>query len=412
MIAESKRFYVVDALRGFAIISIMLLHNIEHFDVYFTPEGIPEWMASIDKVIWDTMFFLFGGKSYAMFALLFGLTFYIQMHNQEKKGSDFRARFAWRLFLLLIFGVINSAFFQGDILSLYAMVGVFLIPMARLGDKAVLIIAIVLFLQPLEIFKLIQGIQNPDMPMADPVSWTYFGKMGEYITGDSFWATIKGNLTNGKLAVLHWNWENGRFFHMLSLFLLGMLAGRRQLFAWNDRNKRFWVKTLIIAGIGFIPLYVIKINTGALIESEAIHRPFSTMETSWSNLFFMAFLVAAFVLLFHSRFFHKALNQLTPIGKMSLSNYVFQSLVGSFLYYGFGLGLYQYTNPTYAFLIGIALAFVTWVLCTWWARRYKRGPLETIWHHATWIDKNTNMQDNSASHPVNDTTINTSFTHN
>ncbi|WP_199898010.1 DUF418 domain-containing protein [Marinilabilia salmonicolor] len=136
MAAESKRFYVVDALRGFAIISIMLLHNIEHFDFYYVPENIPAWMAGMDRVIWDTMFFLFGGKSYAMFALLFGLTFYIQMHNQEKHGEDFRPRFAWRMFLLLIFGIINSAFFQGDILSFYAILGILLIPVARLSDKA------------------------------------------------------------------------------------------------------------------------------------------------------------------------------------------------------------------------------------------------------------------------------------
>lgn len=57
-----KRLHVVDALRGFAIVSIMLLHNIEHFDFYFEPTGLPQWMQAVDGVIWDTMFFLFGGK--------------------------------------------------------------------------------------------------------------------------------------------------------------------------------------------------------------------------------------------------------------------------------------------------------------------------------------------------------------
>ena len=74
---KSPRLNVVDALRGFAIMAIMLLHNIEHFDFYFFPEYLPSWLKAIDKGIWDTMFFLFGGKAYAIFALLFGLTFYI-----------------------------------------------------------------------------------------------------------------------------------------------------------------------------------------------------------------------------------------------------------------------------------------------------------------------------------------------
>ena len=75
--SEIKRLHVVDALRGFAIVSIMLLHNIEHFDFYYSPQGLPAWMTLLDKHIWDTLFFLFGGKSYAIFSLLFGLTFFI-----------------------------------------------------------------------------------------------------------------------------------------------------------------------------------------------------------------------------------------------------------------------------------------------------------------------------------------------
>ncbi|MGD8777891.1 MAG: hypothetical protein PVH88_02900 [Ignavibacteria bacterium] len=58
-----RRLEVVDALRGFAIVSIMLLHNIEHFDFYFTPTNLPAWMPAVDSVIWDSLFFLFGGKS-------------------------------------------------------------------------------------------------------------------------------------------------------------------------------------------------------------------------------------------------------------------------------------------------------------------------------------------------------------
>ena len=95
-VSSPSRLHVVDALRGFAIVSILLLHNIEHFDFYFKPENLPAWMVTMDQGIWDTMFFMFGGKSYAIFALLFGLTFFIQFNNQAQKGKDFRGRFAWR----------------------------------------------------------------------------------------------------------------------------------------------------------------------------------------------------------------------------------------------------------------------------------------------------------------------------
>jgi len=135
MSVSSPRLHVVDALRGFAIISIMLLHNIEHFDWYYLPPNLPDWMIHVDKGIWDTLFFLFGGKSYAIFALLFGLTFFIQSNNQKKKGKDFRVRFAWRLVLLCVFGIFNSCFFQGDILFIYAIIGFTLIPVAKWSNS-------------------------------------------------------------------------------------------------------------------------------------------------------------------------------------------------------------------------------------------------------------------------------------
>ncbi len=159
----------------------------------------------LDKIVWDTTFFLFAGKSYAMFALLFGLTFFIQSDNQEKKGKDFRARFAWRLVLLFGFGMLNSAFYQGDILSIYAVLGFFLIPVAKLSDTVVFSIAILLFLQPGEVMTLYYAIQNPELKMSDPESWYYFGKMDEYIKDNSFIHTVIGNLTNGKIAVLRWS---------------------------------------------------------------------------------------------------------------------------------------------------------------------------------------------------------------
>ena len=51
------------------------------------------------------MFFTFSGKAYAIFALLFGFTFYLQSRNSEKRGLDFKNRYMWRLLLLLGFGM-------------------------------------------------------------------------------------------------------------------------------------------------------------------------------------------------------------------------------------------------------------------------------------------------------------------
>ncbi|WP_298477597.1 DUF418 domain-containing protein [uncultured Maribacter sp.] len=380
----STRIHAVDALRGFAIVSIMLLHNLEHFDVYFLPPNLPDWMVQLDKKIWDTSFFLFAGKSYAIFALLFGLTFFIQTNNQEKKGKDFRLIFAWRLVLLLVFGFINSAFYQGDILTIYAALGFFIIPFSKMNNKAIFIISLLLLAQPIELANLYSAIQNPNLEIANPKSWTYFGKMDSYIKADSFIDTVYGNLTNGKLAVLQWSHENGRYAHILALFLLGMLGGRVGIFSPSKKNRKIWLKCLLLSFLAFVILYYVQKNILPEIDSKIINRSITIIEKSWTNIAFMLVLVSSFLLLFQSKIGAKILHYLSPIGKMSLSNYIIQSILGSSIYYGFGLGLYKYTGATYSMLLSIVLAIIMGIFSTWWMHKNKRGPLETLWHKATW----------------------------
>jgi uncharacterized protein len=385
MNSNTSRLIVVDALRGFAIISIMLLHNIEHFDFMYWPDNLPSWMVGLDKGIMSTMYFLFGGKSYAIFALLFGLTFFIQSDNQNKIGKDFSKRFAWRMVILLVFAFINSAFYEGDILSIYAVLAFCLIPVAKLSNKAVFGIALIIMLLPNEWVNLYKALQNPDMDVTDPPSWAYFGKAGEYITKSSLIDTWIGNLTNGKMAVILWSWEMGRIFQNIGLFMLGMLAGRKYLFVYSEESKRFWIKTIIIAAISFTVLFIIKNELNNWIDSRAVQRPISTFLSTWSNFAFMLVLLSGFTLLFQTRRFHRILNLFSYLGRMSLSNYIMQSLIGSFIYYGFGLGLYKYTGATYCLLIGIILAVLQWFFCYWWMKKHKQGPLEKIWHKGTWL---------------------------
>jgi uncharacterized protein len=276
-------------------------------------------------------------------------------------------------------------FYQGDILTTYAIIGFFLIPFVNLSNKIILVIAIVLMLQPYEWVNFFNAIQSPNVKLENPVSWSYYDKMGNYIPYNSFIKTIVGNLTNGKPAAMLWTWENGRVFQTLSLFLLGMVAGRKSLFLLSDTTKRFWMKVLLISILLFIPLYILKNKLDALIGNETISRPLLIIETTWTNLSFMFILVSGFVLLFQTKVFYKILNIFSPIGRMSLSNYILQSIMGSFIYYGFGLGLYKYTGATYCLIIGIILAIFQGWISSWWIKKYNQGPFEIIWHKLTWI---------------------------
>jgi uncharacterized protein len=382
---KNPRIEVVDALRGFAIMSIMLLHNVEHFEYYHLPESFPDWLVALDKIVWDSLFFLFGGKSYAIFALLFGFSFYIQNDNQVKKGNDFRVRFFWRMMLLLVFGMINTAFYQGDILTLYAFLGLILIPVVNWSSKAVFITAVILMLQPLEWARCIYYALNPDYVAPPNLSNAYYESIGDFMKNGSFMDYVIGNLTLGKIASLLWSWENGRFFQAPALFMLGMLLGRKQMFTATVENIQFWKKVLRYAIILFVPLYLLKTNIATLVTRVTMSNKLSVIFSSWSNFAFMCVIVSVFVLLYQKESVVRTLAKLIPFGKMSLTNYIMQSMIGSFIYYRYGLGLFEYTGATYCLLIGIVLFFIQLSFCTWWLKTHKQGPLEYIWHKATWI---------------------------
>ena len=89
-IAETNaRIDVADVLRGLAVMGIILLHSIEHFNFYSFPEEVPfEWMKFTDQAIWRGLFFTFSNKAYAVFALLFGFSFYIQDNNQQRTANN------------------------------------------------------------------------------------------------------------------------------------------------------------------------------------------------------------------------------------------------------------------------------------------------------------------------------------
>ena len=104
----NTRVDAADILRGIAIAGIILIHFLEHMGFYLYPVK----PTPVDTAIWDTVFFMLAGKMYGIFAMLFGLSFFIQHDNQAKKGVDFRPRFVWRMILLAAWGVIDLVFYN------------------------------------------------------------------------------------------------------------------------------------------------------------------------------------------------------------------------------------------------------------------------------------------------------------
>ncbi|WP_419510902.1 DUF418 domain-containing protein [Alistipes sp.] len=381
---KNPRVEVVDALRGFAVMAILLVHNLEHFIFPVYPADTPGWLNALDQGVFSVVFTLFAGKAYAIFALLFGFTFYIQSDNRRRQGRDFGYRFLWRLVLLAGFATLNAAFFPaGDVLLLFVVVGLVLFVARNWSDGAVLAAAVVFLLQPVEWYHCIAGLVSPAHRLPDLGVGEMYAQVAEYTGGGNFGEFILGNITLGQKASLLWAVNAGRFFQTAGLFLLGLWIGRKRLFISSEKNYRFWVRTLVISAVAFAPLYALK---ELVLENDGVVRQsVGTVFDMWQKLAFTGVLVASFVLSYRNRRFGKAVGNLRFYGKMSLTNYISQSVIGAFVYFPFGLYLAPRCGYTASLLIGILVFLLQVRCCKWWLARHKQGPLEYVWHKWTWM---------------------------
>lgn len=381
---KSPRIEVIDALRGFAVMAILLVHSIEHFIFPVYPTDSPEWLNILDQGVFTSVFSLFAGKAYAIFAILFGFTFYIQQNNQKIKGKDFGYRFLWRLVLLIGFATLNAAFFPaGDILLLFVVVGLVLFITRNWATKAILITSIIFLLQPIEWYHYIVSLFDVHHQLPDLKVGEIYNEVAAYTKEGQFMPFILGNITLGQKASLFWAVNAGRFFQTAGLFLLGVYFGRKHVFISSKENIHFWIKVLIISAIAFAPLYALKeqiMSCNSIIQQTA-----GTAFDMWQKLSFTLILISSFFLLYQNERFAKKVSNLRSYGKMSLTNYISQSIIGAFVYFPFGLYLAPHCGYTLSLLIGIVIFVLQLMFCKWWLSKHKQGPLEYIWHRWTWI---------------------------
>lgn len=387
---KSKRLDVVDALRGFALLAIVLIHNVEHYNIFCLPEGQPEWLSALDRYVWDGSFFLLAGKAFSTFSLLFGFSFFIQLDNQQKRGYDFRARFAWRLILLMLFAELHSLFYNGDILLLYAFCGFALLAVCRLSDKVVFWTATFLLLQPFEWYRMIHALADPAYETSvGSIFLLFYEKCQTVVREGNFWEFVQSNITNGQVYSNCWQVENGRLFQVPALFMYGMLLGRLRFFEKSERSLRFWKRLLRISIQLFVVLYLFRMAADISLTpqlSKSFNIAYKVAMGSYINFTMMCGLVSVFVLCwFHVGDGYRFQRLLIPYGRMSLTNYITQSIIGCTVYAGYGLGLWEKVGATLSILIGLCIFALQLYWSRVWLSHFKQGPLEYLWKRLTWI---------------------------
>lgn len=386
-VKPNTRIDVADILRGIAIAGIILIHFLEHMNFWLFPEPKNEFWATLNTAVFDSTFFLLAGKMYAIFAMLFGLSFYIQHDNQAQKGIDFRPRFLWRMFLLMLFGIFDLLFYNGDILFIYAVCGVLIIPFIRASDKVIITAIVIMLLQPVELIYLILGLIDPSTPILNLGSADYYNAILAAQSEGSIIDVARDGLRYGLPANFLWAIENGRMTQTILFFLMGIMLGRTRLFYNEGENLKIWRRILIGSICAFavlLPLYLILPGS---VKTVCVSNSLNVALNMWKNLSMMMFIVAGITLLYYKTSAKNWLIRIAPYGKMSLTNYLGQSIIGAAIFYNWGLGLWNICGHTASFLLGVVFIILQFIFCTWWIKHHKRGPFEQLWCTATWFGK-------------------------
>ena len=349
-VAPTSRSLTLDALRGFALFGVLIVNLLQAYSVV---------ESAADRNVALLVRLLGEGTFYPIFSFLFGLGFALQL----RKGEAALPLFRRRLSILLVIGLVHGVLiWYGDILTLYALVGFLLPRFRRASAQGLLTVSLVGWGAALLILSL--GASDFAPQVLDNTK-VYANRSYAAITAvraSEFALTLLSGLVLGG--------------QVLALFLLGLLVGRRGV-ETVERDTR-WLR---------------RVGLGSL----AVAFPLSLWYVSGSGegiLYVLEYLVASPLLGFAylaglSLFMLTPLGRavMTPfsyVGRMALSNYLGQSVVCTFIFYGYGLGYYGELGAQDTLLIGLAIFAFQLGASYLWLRAFRYGPAEWVWRSLTY----------------------------
>lgn len=393
MASSPNRLEVVDALRGFALFGILLIHV-----VAFNSPGGPPGLV-FEGALLDRLAVLFGllfveSKFFALFSFMFGLSFALQLLNAKERGADATRLFRRRLLALLGFGVLHAALlWEGDILLVYALVGFVLLRFRDAAPETLLKWARGLLLVPLALYGLgftalsvartlpdiAPAVASLDASVAREFSAIRDDTIARQQTAS--YLDLVGPRLESQLAAL--GLLATRTPTILAMFLLGLWVGRAGVVRNPEdhlpllrRVRRLgWsvglgAGVLVVLGVTFLPTMS---GLVVLFFNQALAGP--TLGLGYA---------ATFLLLARSPRVRARLGFLANVGRMALTNYLAQSLALTLVYYGYGLGLVGRLGEAAALLVAAAIFAVQIAASALWLRAFRFGPMEWVWRSLTY----------------------------
>ena len=381
-VTSRERIDLIDVLRGFAVFGILVANMASYGG---QPPGPGAWYQTSDRVIYTLTRFLIEAKFYSLFSFLFGWGMAVQLIRARSKGAAFLPRYIRRLLVLLLIGVIHGTLiWVGDILTLYALLGFLLILFRKRSPRFLLVASVsflllsILFVLPLdavqnirawylEITSFLRQLQYPDD----------LYRTGSYL--DVTRRRIQDYLNHNSYGIFS-------FGNVFGMFLLGLAVGKFRFFQNIERylpriRKGIWIA--LVVGVLFNTIFV----SATLWPDRFPGEYWQTFRVGARTIgapALMLFYVLAIVLLYQHEGWRRRLIRLAPVGRTALSNYLFQSVLSTMIFYSYGLGFYGRINPTTGLILTLLIYILQIGLSAWWLDRYRFGPVEWIWRTLTY----------------------------
>ena len=396
-VAASERAGILDALRGFAILGIFL-DNIFGFTGYgfFSMEhreALPTFY--VDGVLGGLEMSFVHGKFYSIFSLLFGIGFSIILLRNRQRGVNPLKVFYRRLFILFLIGSFHLfILWEGDILLLYALIGCLLPLFRNCSDKSLLVWAIALIASPIviDLVKVLlhtytapflqeigESIDKKNgLPTGDALS-QYLNKEG---SGWKEWRNWQASAWAYRFSYLI---ESNRIPKVLGMFLFGLYAGRKMIYA-NLADHIIMFKKLRKWG------FIVGIPTSIAMtvfefDGKEVPNPWGLLDSVLYAVSVVPLALAYVSAVCRFWIRTKGNNKwqvLAPVGRMALTNYLMQTILSIIIFYGLGFGLGGNIGPAVFFPIAFAIYICQVVYSNWWFKHFNYGPMEWLWRQLTY----------------------------
>nr|WP_039808400.1 DUF418 domain-containing protein [Jeotgalibacillus malaysiensis] len=381
-IDSQQRMHNLDVIRGFSLLGIFIVNMISFHSPFYYYDPYSWWGDSINRPTYWWIDVFVQASFYPMFAMMFGAGLAIQFMRAAEKNTNFTAFAIKRLVVLLGIGMIHAFLvWSGDILITYAVTGFILIWMLRLSGKMLLILGFVVYLLP-------QGLLTGIMFLAsavDPTSVTYFSSV------QGIEASV-ANYGNGSFSQIFdqrlkdWQFANSPegfvsiIIVILPLMMIGAGAAKLRLFERAAKKKAMLgILTILFLGAGLTMKtapYWGEQNLAYVFLQDYVGGPMVGMGYMTLILLIMTASVSV-----------KLLQPLAKTGRMALTTYLTQSVIGTLIFYNYGFGLYGEVTLATGTLIALGIFVMQVIFAELWLSKFNQGPVERLWRKLSYSRK-------------------------